>query len=359
MVNRRAGLISAVAGTLALGAATAGYVVDRRIASRRRVDLTPLTDEPSDRHGVLAADDGVGLYYEEVGPEDAPLTIVFSHGFCLSMEAFVLQRRALRLEFGEQVRMVFVDHRSHGRSDRSDPERATVDQLGRDLATVLDALAPSGPLVVVGHSMGGMAVLALAGAHPELFRGPRRRVDAVALISTSTGKLAGVTFGLPAALTRVSSPVVPILLRGARRRADFVERGRAIGTDLTWIFTKWLSFAREVDPEVVEFCTNMIASTRIETVADFYSTLMRHDKLRALDVLRSVDLVVICGDRDLMTPLEHSRAIADALPAARLVVVPDAGHMALLEAPEEVDAPLVQMVSTVLGELSRSAPRPA
>jgi len=64
--------------------------------------------------------------------------------------------------------MVFYDHRSHGRSGRSSHENATVEQLARDLLTVADALAPDQQLVLMGHSMGGIAIIALAELHPEL-----------------------------------------------------------------------------------------------------------------------------------------------------------------------------------------------
>lgn len=351
-MTRRLGLIGAIAGTAAGAVAVGAYAVDRRIsASRRSADLTALTQSHSDRGGVVVAEDGVGLHYEEVGPADAPLTVVFAHGFCLSEKAFVLQREALAEQFGRRVRMVFYDHRSHGQSERSAAQAATIEQLARDLHRIIDTLAPTGPLVLVGHSMGGMTVLALADAHPELFAGPQRRVLGAVLLSTSTGKMASVTFGLPSAVSRVSGPVLPLVLRGARRRAEFVERGRAVGTDLTWLFTKWLSFARDVDPSIVEFCTDLIASTRIETIADFYSTLMRHDKLAALGRLADCDVTVICGDHDLMTPLDHSQAMADALPHAKFVVVPRAGHMALLEAPDEVNAAVGELIDRVLSDL--------
>ena len=66
--------------------------------------------------------------------------------------------------------MVFWDQRSHGRSGRSDLTHATIDQLGDDLLAVLEATtAPGRPVVLVGHSMGGMTIMALADRHPELF----------------------------------------------------------------------------------------------------------------------------------------------------------------------------------------------
>ena len=81
-------------------------------------------------------------------------------------------------------RVVAYDQRGHGRSGAPHLDSCTVDQLGRDLDAVLAATCPTGPVVLVGHSMGGMTVMSYAGQHPEAVRD---RVLAVALVSTSPG----------------------------------------------------------------------------------------------------------------------------------------------------------------------------
>jgi pimeloyl-ACP methyl ester carboxylesterase len=83
-------------------------------------------------------------------------------------------------------------------------------------------------------------------------------------------------------------------------------------------------------------------------IADFYPALMAHDKLAALDVLIDTRVAIICGERDLITPPDHSRAIADALPKAELVIVPEAGHQALMERPDLVNPPLLRLVQETL-----------
>jgi len=254
--------------------------------------------------------------------------------------------------------MVFYDQRSHGRSEHTDSEHSTIDQLGLDLHDVIETLVPDGPIVLIGHSMGGMTVLAVADSHPELFEAPRRgrpRVVSVALMATSTGNLASVTLGLPALLARIRGPLMPLLLRGARRQANLVERGRAVGTDIAWVLTRRLSFGSEdVPAATVEFLTSMIAATRIEVIADFYPALMSHDKLSALPVLAETPVMVIYSDRDTLTPFEHSKEMAEALPKAELVEVPEAGHVVLLEFPDIVDEALIRLIE---GALSNSARR--
>jgi pimeloyl-ACP methyl ester carboxylesterase len=311
-MSKRVGIIGAIAGVVAAGAAGA-VAVDRTIARRRQVDIEEFLHQPADRSGRVSADDGVTLYYEEVGPVDAPLTVVMVHGFCLRMGEFFFQRRDLSARFGDQVRFVFYDQRGHGRSGPADSESDSIDQLGRDLNAVIESLAPRGPLVLIGHSMGGMTVMALADEQPGLFDSEEGRVIGVALVSTSSGKIATATMGLPATLARFKGPLLPLLLRGARRQAGLVERGRAIGSDLAWAITRRLSFGpAPVDPAVLEYLTTMLTSTRIEVIADFYPTLIDHDKLTALKALLGIPTLIICGDHDVMTPLAHSQAMASS-----------------------------------------------
>ncbi len=142
-------------------------------------DLLPVTTV-----STVAVDDGVALRVEEVGEPSAPMTVVFVHGFCLHMGSWYFQRQDL--PDCTDARLVFYDQRSHGRSGRSSTGQCTIDQLGRDLTAVLRTVAPTGPVVLVGHSMGGMTIMALARQCPELFA---TRVAGVALISTAAAGL--------------------------------------------------------------------------------------------------------------------------------------------------------------------------
>jgi pimeloyl-ACP methyl ester carboxylesterase len=115
------------------------------------------------------------------------------------------------------------------------------------------------------------------------------------------------------------------------------------------VFIRKFGFAgADVDPDTVEYLTHLIASTPIEVVADFYSALLDHDKLEALPVLADIEVLVVCGDRDLVTPLEHSEQIVDALPTAELLVIHDAGHVAHMEQPEVVTDALAKLIASAL-----------
>jgi pimeloyl-ACP methyl ester carboxylesterase len=354
-VRRSTGLVSGLAG-FAAAAAGAVLVADRKVTTARRRGIAA-QDElvwiPADRAGRVVGDGGISLYYEEDGPADAPVTVVLVHGFCLDHHDFLFQRRLLTERYGDAVRVLSFDLRSHGSSERAPGEDSTIDHLGADLFAVLTTLVPTGPVILVGHSMGGMTLMALADQHPELF-GVGGRIAGVMLISTSPGKLAGVSLGLPAALAKLRGPVLPVLLRGARRQPGLIERGRAHITDIAWVFVRKLAFGGPVDPALVEYVSRLIAATPVDVIADYYSTLMDHDKLAALDALATTRVVVVCGEQDVMTPPEHSQAIADALPGAELVLVPAAGHLVQLEHPEQVDAPLSKLVEHALQDVGRS-----
>ncbi|GGJ19662.1 alpha/beta fold hydrolase [Streptomyces brasiliensis] len=356
--RRATGIAGAAIGVLAAGAA-AGVAIERMTVGRGMRRRARLVLDSAGPYGTLRgtpgtahADDGTELYYEvdDVEPEGgsaprrrrlfgrkapAPVTVVFSHGYCLSQDSWHFQRAALR----GVVRTVHWDQRSHGRSGRGvaqheRDEPLTIDQLGRDLKAVLDAAVPEGHIVLVGHSMGGMTVMALADQYPELIRD---RVVATAFVGTSSGRLGEVNFGLPLAGVNAVRRVLPGVLKALGTQAALVEKGRRATADLFAGIIKRYSFAsRDVDPAVERFAERMIESTPIDVVAEFYPAFTDHDKTEALTFFEDMPVLVLAGVQDLVTPSEHSEAIADRLPGAELVLVPDAGHLVMLEHPEVV-----------------------
>ncbi|MEU4177190.1 alpha/beta hydrolase [Streptomyces sp. NPDC026589] len=369
---RRAGIAGAAIGVLAAGAA-AGVAVERltvgrgmRKKARLALDATGPYGSLRGTPGRAVADDGTELYYEIDEVEDAPaadegpgasgarrrrlfgrkapapVTVVFSHGYCLGQDSWHFQRAALR----GLVRAVYWDQRSHGRSGRgraqADGVPLGIDQLGRDLKAVIDAAAPEGPLVLAGHSMGGMTMMALADRYPALIRD---RVAAVALVGTSSGKLGEVNFGLPVAGVNAVRRVLPGVLKALGSQTELVEKGRRATADLFAGLIKRYSFgSRDVDPAVARFAERLIESTPIDVVAEFYPAFTEHDKSGALPAFRDVPVLILAGEKDLVTPSSHSEAIADVLPDAELVIVPDAGHLVMLEHPETVTDRLADLL---------------
>lgn len=273
----------------------------------------------------------------------APPTVVFTHGYCLSQDVWHFQRAALR----GAVRTVYWDQRSHGRSGRAPAgEPVTIDKLGRDLKAVLDEAVPEGPIVLVGHSMGGMTVMALADQYPEFVA---ERVTGVALIDTSAGGLGEVTYGLPLPTVGVKAVrrVVPGVLKAMVAQSALVERGRRATADLFAGLVKRYSFGdvRNVDPGVARFAERLIESVPIDVVAEFYPAFEAHEKTEALAAFDGCSALVLAGERDLLTPYAHSEAIAAALPSARLQILEKTGHLSMLERPHEVNEALAQLIT--------------
>src|SRR4051795_2839628 len=164
-MSTRGRILGAAAGAMGLAAAGAALGIRRqgRAIEGRGGEGTPFGSLHSPPMTIVA-DDGVPLHVEvdELDPglrqPASPLTVVFCHGYALNLDSWHFQRAAYR----GLVRSVYYDQRSHGRSGRSSEGRATIDQLGHDLLTVLDHVVPDGPVVLVGHSMGGMSIVALA-----------------------------------------------------------------------------------------------------------------------------------------------------------------------------------------------------
>ncbi|WP_370247408.1 alpha/beta fold hydrolase [Nocardioides sp.] len=276
---------------------------------------------------------------------EAPPTIVFVHGYCLTLDSWHFQRAAYR----GLLRTVFYDQRSHGRSGRSDREHATIDQLGRDLARVIETAAPEGPVVLVGHSMGGMSIIALAEQQPELFGD---RVVGVALLSTTAGGLDPARILLPVLPVRLTGGVTRSTVAALNRGSGLVDLARRAGRQVLEAATHHFAFGGDVPVSYVQAVDDMLAATPFEVVADFFPAFHRLDKFDSLAALGAVPVVILCGTRDRLTALGHSRKLRTRIPGARLVECLDAGHMIPLERHEQVNAELDQLLARALGGAS-------
>ena len=336
-----------VLGAAVTGAAVGVAAHGSRIATQRKA-VDPYADEQlgklkPDRQSTVAADDGVPLVVEEIKPADggrADLTVVLVHGYTLDTRCWHFQRRDLPKMVQPRVRLVQYDQRSHGRSGHSSKKHSTIEQLGRDLDEVLRATAGRGPVVLVGHSMGGMAIMALAERRPKLFRD---RVRAVALIGTSAGEVGAS--GLPRPWLSRHNPLTRGLAVLAGFQPGLVERARRTGGQVTWSIIRGLAFGdRKVSPSLVDLMDKMIGATTVEVVTDFLETIGSHDRKAALAGLRHCEVLVLGGDADRLTPFSHAEVIAAELPDAELVRVEGAGHMVMMERHELVTARLVELI---------------
>ncbi|UFN43859.1 alpha/beta fold hydrolase [Nocardioides okcheonensis] len=312
--NRQAG------DEVALGALRSA---PRVVVTDDAVDLHVEIDEPADFGGPASTDDD--------------LTVVFVHGYSLNLDSWHYQRAAYR----GQVRTVFYDQRSHGRSARSPEDHCTIEQLGSDLRRVIEDTVP-GRCVVVGHSMGGMTVISLAEQFPELFG---ETVMGAALVSTTAG---GLDPG------RILFPMLPLGLGGrfVGRAVRTLDRGhRVVDLARTWghavadVFTDRYAFGDDVPATLVEFVYGMLNSTPFAVVADFYPAFASLDKFDHLGALGTVPTAIICGTDDKITSVGHSRKLHSRIPGSSLLECEGAGHMVLLERHRDVIAEIDDLIA--------------
>jgi pimeloyl-ACP methyl ester carboxylesterase len=286
----------------------------------------------------LRTHDGLDLHVHVEGPDEAALTVVLAHCWTSDHDSWRYQVRDLRHRFGDAVRVVSYDHRGHGASDHTPKHAATIENLGRDLADLIDVHAPDGDLVLAGHSIGGMTLMALAEQRPELFA---ERVRGVLLVATSGRGLHEVTLGLPRVGERVREQI-PLMLamrsrmisRRRRRRAPVVE---------TMIARRFL-FGDDMRLRDHALAVEGIINTPAASMRGFFEDLMRHDRVEGLSAMAGLPVHVMVGAKDRLTPPPHSQVLAATIPGARLTVAPRAGHMLPLECDALVTEALIELV---------------
>ncbi|HEX5541212.1 MAG TPA: alpha/beta hydrolase [Micromonospora sp.] len=343
---RRAGVVGAVLGVAAAGVA-AGVAGQRALVRRfKRGADDPYADEPLGRQrydeaGLVTTADGTEIYAEIVEAADdgqVRPTLIFVHGFCLDMGTFYFQRKLL----AGRYRMVCYDQPGHGLSGRLRSGEYELPALGQTLRTVIDRTAPEGPLVLVGHSMGGMTIMAFAELYPELFGD---RVVGTVLMATSGGLIEETKFGMPVLISRFGTPLLPVLSSTARLTRGMIDRARQAASDLAWLLTRRYGFGNpRPSPALVSFVEQMNSRTSVDTVARYLRTLYTHARYPALVALRDTPALVIVGERDMITPVTHSEEILRHVPHAELVKVPDSGHVVMLEHADEVNTALVDFL---------------
>jgi pimeloyl-ACP methyl ester carboxylesterase len=347
-VSRRGWLGLAAAGAGAAAAAvTAGVVVERRAVRSRRAGASG-ADVLGGLHGdevPLRTEDGVRLHVEvdEVAPyatsarATGEVTLVFVHGYALSLDCWHFQREYFR----GKHRMVFYDQRSHGQSGKSDNQHATIDQLGDDLLQVLEAVVPGDPVVLVGHSMGGMAIMAFAERHPDAFEA---RVVGAALIATTAGGLKTHRVVSRLIPDSIGGQLGPRLIAGLARAPRLVDSVRRRGSDVGFLMAEEFAFGEDVPASYVELVDTMLAATPFEVLAQFFPNFDALDKYTALASFAQVPTYVVAGTKDVLTSLDLSRTMAARIPGSTLVECPGAGHMVILEQKDRVNGALQDLV---------------
>ncbi|WP_040785860.1 alpha/beta fold hydrolase [Nocardia pneumoniae] len=303
--------------------------------------ISSFTATSPERRATVWTEDGVALAVREYGPRDADLTVVLLHGHCLRTESWTYVRDALLRRY-TGARIVCYDHRGHGDSAAASRRTYNLEQLGHDLRDVLDAVAPNGPVVLVGHSMGGMTALTYASQNPHEIG---TRVTGVALIATAASGLADAGFG-----RLLRNPVVSAFQAAVRRAPGAMHRAKLMACKALAPIVRTAEFGdRRVSPRVLTLANAMRNETPIVTMASFLSDFMVYDRTDALAVLSEIPTLVLCGSADLMTPPSHSVAMAATVEYSDLVLVDGAGHSVILEQPRQVAEAIARLMTRAGG----------
>lgn len=290
--------------------------------------------------------DGAQLHATVEGHDDAPVTLALAHGWTLSQAAWDDVALTLRPHVAAgELRLVRYDQRGHGRSTwgryADDVAELSIDQLGADLGELLDHVAPTGPVVLGGHSMGGMTIMCLAAARPELFGD---RVRGTALVSTSAGDLAPRGETLLERLQLRLAPGTVTAAIGAARVLEGIRQALPPSSRRHQKIVRDLLYGADATDEMVLTGAEIMHATTVRAFAAFYPALGEHDKREELSALREVPVEILVGDSDKLTPERHSRQLAEQLPGARLTVVERTGHMLPQERAELAVAALTRLV---------------
>jgi pimeloyl-ACP methyl ester carboxylesterase len=331
-VGRRGTLAALALGAVAAG--TTWEAVHRRDVARLEADphRHVLTDVPPGRPTGMTTRDGTHLHVRTHTPREPKAAVVFAHGWTMGIRFWMHQLRALAPDH----QVIAYDQRGHGGSGRVGDDGFSIDALGGDLYDVVDRFTHADlPVTVVGHSLGGMSILAAA-------RDGRLgdRASGAVLVDTGAGDLAA---GMFRGLGILEGLVGNVSARALRARLPVPQRT----TPLSARAVRAVALNPTASPAAVALTEQLFIDCPVDARANVGLTLSDLDLSDALPRWK-VPSTVVVGRRDRMTPLHHSRRLVDELPDAELVVVDRAGHQSPIERPHDVTTAIRQRVDRTL-----------
>jgi pimeloyl-ACP methyl ester carboxylesterase len=271
---------------------------------------------------VVTAPDGSVLHVETLGKADGP-TIVLTHGWGLNSTAWWYAKHALAARY----RLVVWDLPGLGRSKPPKDGKYTIDRFAEALGAVVRASGP-GPVLLVGHSIGGMTTQTFFRACPEDLR---RQVAGVVLVDTSHEDPLQTMWLSPlwrALRWPVIEPMMWLTILLAPLAWLSSWQGYLSGSNQ--VVMRLTGFGRFATRGQVDFTARLACKGSPGIQAKGNLAMFRW---HATDVLPTIfpPLLVLAGTKDIVTLPRASRLIAERAPRARLIEVEGCGHMGFME----------------------------
>ena len=287
--------------------------------------------------------DGLALATRQIGPQVADLTVILLHGLLGDRDSWRRQTSHLTSRHPD-ICVIAYDQRGHGRSGRGCALNNTLGQLARDLDAVIDTTTPTGPIVLVGHSMGAMTILQYLQHHQSRHTD---RITGVGLIATAAADI--TRHGLGRVLATPLAGGACALAAHIPAFAEAVRTTAVRATEPLW---------RPVTKKAPTLAA-LINAPHLPILAGFLDSISHFDGTAAYRTLSRTPTLIMSGTVDRVTPPHHSAAIAAAVAAADFVDVPGAGHMLMLDRPDVVNNRLDALLERARKQLAPRPPTPA
>lgn len=290
-----------------------------------------MTDVDRRREVAVRLPDAAVLHGEISGPADAGLTVILLHGWTLDLHTWHRQAAALAGHPG--VRVVAYDARGHGRSTSTCLATMTLERLGDDLAEVVRQVGGTGPVVLAGHSMGGMAIMEYAHRHPQEFAD---RVAGLVFVATTAQGHTHTVYGLAPPVARLVR-ICELAGAGVLARCGTWRPHQDLLRPLRPTL-RWLLFGDSCDPQDLALTTTAVSRATLRAIGGYRASIGAQQRLSTLAAIGDLPAAVLVGDRDRLTPPVCAESIAEALADTDLTVCPGGGHMLMMERPDEITA---------------------
>lgn len=347
---RTLGATAAIAGGLALG-----FMAERRLL-HPRLEL-PAPDPAAVPLGSIAGEleivdgpDGLPVTVETYGPRARAGVpqLVLSHGWICTGRVWHEQVRGL----ADRYRIITYDQPGHGRTPAPTSGEYDLDLLGDTLYAVVEQATGSGPIVVAGHSLGGMSLLNAADRHREVLD---ERIAAAVLISTTSRarpERFTFEFGLHAVsqLEQGIRRLVPTLRNS--RLSSVTGRAYSSSSDLSTLIVRAMAVGPDPDPRIVDFVEQLRVASDPDMVLGLTEAVLGADVDAGLARLRA-DVSIIVGSHDRLTPRSLAERMAE-VSGGELIELAGVGHMAPLEGGDQVNEILERHLRTSEATPSRA-----